>query len=390
MMKCLTNIVGVTKDECECLIGGLDEAERIEVKKSTSGLYLDNLPGGVSLRGLDDADACNGMAKMSFQALEDAAMMLEESIKVALSNEYKSVPQFSGMIGQMSYANTMTISKRWQGQVLRASHNSDAILSISRAIFIVNKSGPSTFKILKVEHGAAMGTEVYSQDIELNGNNYVAIDIPDTYLGNPMKFPLLENGRPVDYYFLWDTSQIQDVLPKDNKLDCGCSKAVTDSMTRYVKPIGIEVESLNNVTDSVATNRAHGILIDVTIKCNNAQLICREYDSNEAIAVVMAYCIYFKAGELLIEAVLKSPEVNRYTQMSREYLYGKRNHFRKEYDDRMIYLGESIDASSSSCFICKDNSMGKDAIIVTDYNSVRNYDLNNSYSRAGINATKNH
>jgi hypothetical protein len=83
-------------------------------------------------------------------------------------------------------------------------------------------------------------------------------------------------------------------------------------------------------------------------------LFCREYSEDDAVAVVMGYATWYKAGELLIEDVLKQPDVNRYTTMAREYLWGKRNHFRKEYENRIIYLAAVIDVMASNCYVCRE------------------------------------
>ena len=52
--------------------------------------------------------------------------------------------------------------------------------------------------------------------------------------------------------------------------------------------------------------------------------------------------------------------------MNKEYLWGKRNHFRASYEGRINYLAASIDISSSSCFICKDTGFVVAAINSTD------------------------
>ena len=95
--------------------------------------------------------------------------------------------------------------------------------------------------------------------------------------------------------------------------------------------------------------------MDVQIKCETGTLICREYDGNDAIALVTAFAIQYKAGELVIENVMNSGEVNRFTMLRNEQLWGKRNHFRKEYFDRIDYLSKVIDVSSSDCFICRSD-----------------------------------
>ena len=82
-------------------------------------------------------------------------------------------------------------------------------------------------------------------------------------------------------------------------------------------------------------------------------MFCAEYKATEAIAVTMAHAVRFKAGYLLIEEVLKSPDVNRFTTMDRTYLWGKRNHFDKDNMNRIAYLTETIDVYAFNCFVCK-------------------------------------
>lgn len=382
-MKCLTNIVGVTKDDCVCLTAGLDSEMIARLGKSTSGLYLDDLPGGITLRALDYMDSCNNMAEMSFRALESAALKLESDIAVVINDKYNKVASnFNGMIGQMSYSGTMNTERRWQGMIFRTANNSDAVMTVSRVMLVANETGIVNFKIIKASPGMAMGEEVFSGNINAVAHNYSSFDFT-----NPLVMPLSDNGKQLDYFFLWDTSTVPGIQPKDNKIDCGCSAAQTQTILSYLKPMGVELSSITNLQDGKVDNFTHGILVDAVIKCNNAELVCREYDENEAIAVVLSYAIWYKAGELLIEDVQKSPEVNRFTTMNREYLWGKRNHFRAEYDSRISYLSASLDLNSSSCFICKQDGLFKATIMATDYQEPVNITYE-SYSVPGILATQ--
>lgn len=367
MMECLTNIIGVTNDNCDCVTGGLPTETLDLLKKSTSGLYLDNLPGGVTLRALGNLDSCKSMADMSLKAIQNAAKTLQDDVTVALSSKYKkAAPNFNGTIGQMSYAGVMPISRRYQGQIVRSNPNSDAVMTVNRVVLNLTKTGLVPFTIIRADVGAAMGVEVYSGEVSSVAHSYSTLTMPTG--DDAIRLPLSINGRQQDYFFLYDTEGMPDVQPKDNKIDCGCSKGTTDTLAEYIKSMGVEINSTNNLADALVSKFAQGLILDVTIKCNNAQLICREYDANEAIAVVLAYAVWYKAGELLIEEIQKSPEVNRYTTMNREYLWGKRNHFKAQYESRVNFLGESIDASASSCFVCRSEEFsGKAPIIVTDF-----------------------
>ena len=101
-------------------------------------------------------------------------------------------------------------------------------------------------------------------------------------------------------------------------------------------------------------NFAHGFSLDVEIKCDTGRLICREFDSQNKIAVASAWANLYKAGELLIEKILSSSEITRFTLMNREYLYGKRNNYKKEYEMRIQYLAYEIDVTRGDCFICQN------------------------------------
>ena len=150
------------------------------------------------------------------------------------------------------------------------------------------------------------------------------------------------------YYFVWEGSA--GTKARDNGVSCNCSGG--NGYDSYVSLKGGESNDLNDLSGS--DNFAHGFSLDVEIKCDTGRLICREFDSQNKIAVASAWANLYKAGELLIEKVLSSSEISRITLMNRDYLYGKRNHFRAEYEKRILYLSYEIDVTKGDCFICQN------------------------------------
>jgi hypothetical protein len=68
-----------------------------------------------------------------------------------------------------------------------------------------------------------------------------------------------------------------------------------------------------------------------------------------------AYAIRYKAGMMLVQLILDSSHINRYTIMGREALYGKRAHFEKKYQEYVAYLCENTEITNTDCLICKPN-----------------------------------
>src|SRR5690606_5483347 len=100
-MECLENIIGITNSDCPCVIDGLTPEEVAKLRESASGLYLDELEGGVNIRSLEMLDACQNMAEMALGARDTATKKLKDDIIVALQSKYKSGKKsYVGSIGR--------------------------------------------------------------------------------------------------------------------------------------------------------------------------------------------------------------------------------------------------------------------------------------------------
>lgn len=352
-MECLSKIIGITNTDCPCILNGLTVEEKAALTESTSGLFLDDLPGGVNLRSVSQLDSCKNFAQMAISAREGAVKMIYADMLAALSVKYKTGKgAFVGNIGRPSYATTLQTTKRYQYMRLRPTEQSDAVMKITGLRIIVDRAATLPVVILSAPTEGNQGTELFRTEIETVANNYSAIQLPSTGLS----FPLSADGQPLDLYVVWDKGIAGAANPKDLKIDCNCGFK-GNGFSQYFKVEGGELDDINMLTTGTRDTYSHGITMDVDVRCVPGNLICREFDRENAIAVTMAWAVMYKAGELLIEDVMKSNEVTRYTMMNREYLWGKRNHFKKEYETRIQYLSSVIDVSSSDCFICRDNKM---------------------------------
>lgn len=358
-MECLKEIIGVLNGSCPCNTGGtINEEDAAKLAVSKSGLYMDDLEGGLSMRAITSLDACKGFADIALQARDSAIQTVGADVLSALALRYKTGKNpFVGVIGRPSYTGTLQASKRYQFVRLAPLRPSDAIVKVTGLRLIINSSQAVNFKILKTLQGGNQGTEILNVDVETTANYYASIPLP----GNELALPLTENGESLEYYMVWDRGDGLG-MPKDIKIDCNCGFKKA-GFTDYLDVKGGELDSLEYLSPAqTKDNYTHGIVIDADIRCAVGDLICREYDRENAIALTLAYATRYKAGEILIEKVMSSPVVDRYTMMNREYLWGKRNHFRKEYETRITYVASVMDVAGSDCFICRETKMFKATI----------------------------
>lgn len=358
MMQCLTNIVGVTTSENPCIVAGLTVEQLAAVKLSTSGLYMDELPGGIHLKAVANADATKTLYPMAMGARDMAIKSLENDLVVALNATYsKSRKNFVGQIGRMSYAQTLATFDRYQGLRMRPVDYSDAVITLNRINLIVNLAATFTIYLYKVPYKSAMGGVLASWPVTTLANAFKTIDVnpnPDPKLAG-LKLPLTENGEAVEYHLFYDKVEAGGAVPKDTKMQCSiCERTTGPILAQYLQLNGVDFADTNNLQNARTDDYSHGFILDVSVKCDSENLFCGQYSADDAIALTMAYAVWFKAGELLIEDVLKSTDINRYTTMDKERLWGKRNHFRSEYQGRIQYLAQSIDITASNCYVCRE------------------------------------
>lgn len=351
-MQCLTEIVGVTLSDCECIIRGLSSDDLTKLRASKSGLFMDDLPGGVHLKALTNIDACRNMAKMALGARDNAIKTLTNDLIVALNNRYKrDKNNFAGQIGRMSYAQSLGVSRSFQGMWIRPRDYTDGLITVNKMQIVLNQAVTVTVRLFRVFLDSVMGEEIGAWTVNAAANAYTIVPTGT----DPIKMPLVYNGEMVEYYLLYDiTEPGTPVQPKDTGIQCSsCNKGVAP-FSDYITVTGVQLNNTSMLNDRLTDQYSHGLILDVEIKCDTEKLFCREYLEDDAVAVTMAYATWYKSGELLIEDVLKQPDVNRYTTMAREYLWGKRNHFRAEYESRVNYLAAVIDVTASNCYVCRE------------------------------------
>lgn len=340
--ECLGNIIGLTRSDCECFEVGDNESD--------SNLWLDELEG-LNLKMADGATDCEtgSLADLLKLAREQgiAAFKTDYASKMA-ANWKQSRSTFLGIIGK---------SKEFD-----ADYNVSTLAG-QRIVFAPVKNG--IWKITRI--GTLMDT---TGTVELNIYNNISDDPLHTFTLNATANKTNWNVLPetiylpmysvevdyLEYFFVYTTAGKK---PKNAKLNCSsCSgkkiyfncnspqidMKMNDARLQFVQWCnvtginGSTIESLKAANASFV-DCAMGIFTDGEMKCNSQGIACNDTDYEYSnVAKVKAYATWYRSGAFLINMILSTQQVNRYTMLDREALYGKRNHYIKEYGERIEWL----------------------------------------------------
>ena len=239
---------------------------------------------------------------------------------------------YFGEIGKINYTASMNTTKRLQ--FLKLQPNNDGVVQIDRIRVFLNQTVTTKAWIVKIEENQTEGEIIFENEAVSTVNNILTIPFPEG-----LKLPLNVNGKKQNYFVVYE--RLGSVQPRDLKVSCGCSGG--DGFAPFLFVTGGEAETFSEIGTSLTDVFTHGISLDVQIKCETGSVICKEYNENDAIAYVTAFAILYKSAELVIENVMNSSEVNRFTMLSREHLWGKRSHFKKEYENRIRCFPTNIE-----------------------------------------------
>lgn len=347
-MDCLKNVIGITRNECECFTGNFTEEEKAEMRISNSGLYLDELQGLPKLADIRESLICKDYVNEAKTAIENAIKQTYDDVLISLAEKYKtSKKKYIGSIGQSSFFSTIE-SLGYNIFKVHSFEDTDAVLTINGVRVVTSKSGLIDFRLLKEVNGVV--SVIYElNDVQATANSFTGLNP-----SKPIELNLIENNSSVNYYFIWNPKTDSEIKPKDTKISCGCSGG--DAFSDYVQVVSGTSPDLN----TLATNDlkyTRGFVLDISAKCETGKIICKEYSNENAVAITMANMVRFLAGADFIAKILNSGKVNRFTLMNADVLKMTRQQFLSEYENRLVWLSQNIEVTNSDCFICRQSQL---------------------------------
>lgn len=353
---CLNAVIGITESTCACTVAGLtnDELTGDWYKLSTSELYLDKLEGIVPLQAVNNSTDCTDeMAQFYYNARRDAIKMLGDDVIVGITQRaLNGKKAYNGKIAGTSFSSTQALSSTYAGPKYSTVPMKGGIIHITKLVAMMNATATFDIGIYKVVNN--------SDEYELVETLEDIQSLANAKRENTVDITLQLDEFGCDFYFLYTPSGF---LPKTNSISCGCG-SVEKNLANFMTVSGVYGNDLSLLNSFRSANSAMGISLLATVSCDTSVIICEGFNTSQEIAKVMAYAVRYKAGELVHELVLGTQEINRYTMSSREYLWGKRNHFRKEYNERIDYLAQKLDLNLTGCYVCSDKRISKSGILV--------------------------
>lgn len=342
-LDCLKDIIGLTRSECACAVNNLgDQPEENWYKKSESGLFLDELPGIVGIKGVEESSECEGQLATWYQnSIETAKMQMQDDVIVGLTQRFRQAQKtYIGKAAGTVYSMNENFVSAFAGVQFATRSLRGGKLKIKK-IYAMFAVPPTEFVVYRRDY--------LTQVLEFVQDIVITPITPNAVHAISLETPLQLNLDSYEYFLMYDAAGIS---AKNNSTSCGCGSTET-LLKKYTEIVGVTGSDLADFGTWSRSNTAHGLAFDIEIGCTADNILCQLFESDMAYQRVMAYTVQFKAGELVMEKVANSGEINRYTMTGNEYLWGKRNHFRKEYIDRINWMVEKVDIGSfTDCYVC--------------------------------------
>lgn len=302
------------------------EDQKVAITVSDSGLYLDEMDE-LNLKMVPAAQDCkdfalveNSIWLLMERARNNALKAMETDLITGLHtiNKLKREP-FTGFLG--SAAKVGYMPGLVEGQLVTTTLKTNALAgNIVRIKTIGLHASVSTL----------VPVNINGQSVEVSTTAHT---LKQNTLAEPVEIPLTGEDIVITYV-------VEGFMVGNNKMCYGCAGTLRKLVPYFPQIDGQE---------------ANGLVLNIEITCQPDNVIYENYRNRQDIKNVLGYAARFKSAELLLERILNSSEITRYTMMDNQYLWGKRNHFRKEYQDRLNWLvsTDGFDLTHDNCYSCK-------------------------------------
>lgn len=340
-LSCLTSIVGLSNIDCDCVLTD----RPIDYSTSTSGYFLTDLKYGVSLKQAVFASSdCFG-GKNVWEILTEARRLAildfeRDLISYIYETKEARLNAYSGLIGQKRATTTMPITGKYIGVELDAKNYKGGFLTLKGGS--IGLSQTSTFDVVVINQ---YGEEHGRKTVAANGGQF-----NDFTFDTEIKLPLetIEGEEDTKYKIYYEIPTGASVLT--NKFWC-CGRS--PKWTQFLKASGFQTDDLDSFSN---TSIPYGITLDVTLNCDSVSWVCDIHDIGGYQATsVIARAIQFRAASYAISAVIDTNNINFFTLLNKESLYGKRNHLDKEYNEYTQFVSENIPSGVTDCFVCAED-----------------------------------
>lgn len=351
LITCLSGIVGLSPD-----IPG----------DSLSGYNLTDQKDGMPVRLVGaSVDTQSGPGAILRAAREDGVRNFLTDFSAEFSGTYRAAyAEHSGYIGKIE-ASTAITNARSRAVFQIKSRGVDGVLSIRGFQMYQSVTGNVTVNVYDAEDiTTPLGTKV----VAAVANRWTSVSFDTPILINLADVNRSDNNLS-RYFITWEIPE--NSYPRYNKAHC-CTP-VSPAWMNFVEVGGYSVNSLSEMTNDPVTALSHGsfgmgIALDCSIACSFGTFMCgMDYNLNKFAAGgfqwVLAKTLQHAGVMNLADVFIKSQNINQYTILSREAVYGIRSHAEKEYLKGVKYLVQNMPEGALGCFECRETRYRVESIL---------------------------
>lgn len=278
---------------------------------------------------------------------------------------------FKGNIGSSKYSGARTITKTYAGTTLFCSNVVGGVIKLKGINTVFEASGTITLYIYD-------NNGTLHETITLNTT---AGKVQNNLFPSVVELPLHDgNQTNLQYHFVYEYSPANK--PKSNKLSCGCggdyyyfnpnkpefrSKA-TSKWKEWVMATGFTKNSLDfvdDINDVLYDETTNGLILNLEFACKVSETLCKEsldFD-NDPLAISIAYAIQHKAAEHLLNDILSSGDINRYSLINTDDMLAASTFHADTYKEHIDYIVQEAHIDNTDCLTCRDSGISKRGIL---------------------------
>ena len=371
-IACFENVIGLSRRDCDCV-----EDRPVDAGVSESGLYLDELPG-LNIRMLGTTADCGDdglwakLERARDNAIEDTIAELAACIA---ANTDTARPPGTSIIGQDKNAMRTSVKLRstYHGLTIQTALVRGGVFEITSIVTAfkgVNNTG--TVDVHLFNRPEEDASPIASVTLNTTGDRVVWNDLPEP-IALTMTQDTAVNPR---FWLLYEPNGMEAL---NVEINCGCSGykpywSETNPQYRtendkghhlwawWAMAAGTKGDDLDKRLTWTVENPTHGLLLKVRLRCDETSTFCTadpDYRT-DPIQKVIAHAVRFKAGAALLQDILTSPRIDRFTMTAGEQLEALKNDYEAEFEKRVAgFLCPTLSGHDSinrygDCRKCKD------------------------------------
>lgn len=377
---CLQNVIGLSNTSCDCW----DSDKPIDfatLNTSNSGLYLSQ-PDTIPVKVTNTAADCEqgGVWDMLVTArdrgIKDVVSMFIELVQARLTETRTT---FQNFVGTSTKNNFVIPAFDYQGIYFRPYYIKGGALVIDKVqLALTNITAPVDVDVF-VYRGSDLTTSLGSTTVTLTASGQFA----ESSFSTPIAIDLgtIRDDEDEKIFVVYELPSGARVVNNETEIGCGTCGGYKARLKRNpqlewnCEINGFESDSIANLnTIRRASSYARGLRVNTSFYCDWWSWLCDIATNLNTIVSIggqkanlgmqLADAIQAASVARLAEAIVNSPNMNRYSiVMDDVFYYKKISHYRKMAAQWIAFIADNMPEDVTDCLRCKDNGrLGKTRI----------------------------